>query len=223
MEDPGPGTVVVYSEAGDKFTLHLNGEQRNATPMTRVVIENFKEVPISFRIVFTDGSPELTKKGIRQGVYCIYAIDKGKKGNVLRVKGCSESAPAGETVQLQPPIQEGEGIPMDQPAPPAQLSATYANGVISINDGRKIKVNKVKATGMTYPRVIMTTLQGAKVAITYDDNTEKYSAESPLQYEVKDYQLNNAYFTLTVDEGGAAKTWHVKLQNANGYDLKIEE
>jgi hypothetical protein len=33
---------------------------------------------------------------------------------------------------------------------------------------------------------------------------------------------NNNFFKLTVDEGGPEKTWHVKLQNSNGYDLKIE-
>ena len=75
---------------------------------------------------------------------------------------------------------------------------------------------------MTYPQVIMTALPGARVSITYDDNSEKYSAESPFKYEVKDFSNNNSYLTLTVDEGGPSKTWHVKLQNSNGYDLKIE-
>ncbi|NOT73995.1 MAG: hypothetical protein HOP08_03635 [Cyclobacteriaceae bacterium] len=217
VEDPGPGTVVVYSENGDKFTLYLNGGQMNASPMSRVVVENFKEVPVSFRMVFEDGSPELTKKGLRQGKYCLYSIVKDKKGNALKMKGCSMDPPADPAgTSTQSPVTTSAA------STPDQLSAKFVDGMIVINDGRTIAVKKVQANGMTYPRVIMTALPGAKVSITYDDNSESYSAESPLKYEVKDFQLNNAYFTLTVDEGGPARTWHVKLQNANGYDLKID-
>jgi hypothetical protein len=222
QEDPGPGSVTVYSENGDNFTLFLNGQSRNATPTSRVVVDNFKEVPVSFRIVFEDKKiPEIKKKGIRQGKHCMFAIVTGKKGDrSLKVRGCSEEPEASALATTTPASQPVASTPST--STPDQLSATYANGVITINDGRTIKVNKVKANGMTYPRVIMTALTGAKVTITYDDNTEKYSAETPFQYEVKDFQLNNAYFTLTVDEGGPAKTWKVKLQNANGYDLKLE-
>ena len=90
-------------------------------------------------------------------------------------------------------------------------------------DGRILKVTKVKVNGMTYPRIIFQALQGSKVSLKYDNGNESYEAESPMQYEIKDFQNNNAYVTVTVDEGGPAKTWHVKLQNANGYDLKIED
>ncbi|MEI9919001.1 MAG: hypothetical protein WDO14_09405 [Bacteroidota bacterium] len=221
QEDPGPGTVTVFSEDGAKFTLYVNGERKNATPDTRVVA-NMAEVPFQFRIVFEDSKiPEIDKRGIRQGKHCLYAIVSGKKGHQLKVGGCSNDAPT-DVASTNTPATTTP-VETTPTSAPAQLSATYKDGVISINDGRTLKVTKVKANGMTYPRIHFTALQGAKVSLKYDNGNESYEGESPIQYEVKDYQNNNAYVTVTVDEGGAAKTWHVKLQNANGYDLKIED
>jgi hypothetical protein len=219
QDDPGVGTVTVFSEDGSKFTLYLNGDRKNASPDTRVVAANISEVPISFRIVFEDSKiPEITKRGIRQGKHCLFAIIKNKKGEyVLRVGDCTESEPEGVTESSQPSVATSQAT-----STPDQLSATYANDVITINDGRTLKVNKLKVNGMTYPRVHFTALPGAKVSLKYDGSGESYSAESPMEYEVKDFSNNNSYFTLTVDEGGPAKTWYVKLKNSNGYDLKIE-
>lgn len=223
--DPGPGTVTVYSENGENFTLYLNGDIKNATPTTRVVVNNVTEVPVAFRIVFEKSSlGELKKNGMRQGTNCLYAIEKNKKNEqVLKMKGCSdEPSEAQASVSSSTSVMQSSEVSSAVTSNPDKLSATYSNGVITINDGRTINVKKVKANGMTYPQVFMTALQGAKVTISYDGNDETYSAESPLKYEVKDFSNNNSYFTLTVDEGGPAKTWRVKLQNANGYDLKIE-
>jgi hypothetical protein len=214
--EPGPGSVTVYAEDGEKFTLYLNGDQKNTSASSRVVVDNVVEVPVSFRIVF-ENNTELKKNGMRGGTNCLYAVQKNKKGErVLKIKGCTDE---GTVASASPAIVEPTPAVISTPA---QLSATYANGKITINDGRTFPVKKVKVNGMTYPRVIMTALSGAHASITYDDNDEKYNAEIPFQYEVKDFSNNNSYLTLTVDEGGPAKTWHVKLQNTNGYDLKIE-
>lgn len=217
--EPGIGTVTVFSEDGSKFTLYLNGDRKNASPDTRVVAANISEVPISFRIVFEDSKiPEITKRGVRQGTHCLFAIIKNKKGEyVLRVGDCTESAPEVAVQSVQPTATAPTPI-----STPDQLSATYANDVITINDGRTFKVSKLKVNGMTYPRVHFIALPGAKISLKYDGTGERYSSESPMEYEVKDFSNNNSYFTLTVDEGGPAKTWSVKLKNSNGYDLKIE-
>ena len=224
QENPGPGTVTVYAEDAAKFTLFINGEQKNASPSGRVVA-NMTEVPFSFRIVFENNKfPEITKRGIRQGKHCQYALVNGKKGYSLKVAGCNDNAPADATVTEAAPTQTAPAVtPTTTPsAQPAQLSATYKDDLITINDGRTLKVTKVKVNGMTYPRIIFTALAGAKVSLKYDNGNEAYEAESPMEYEVKDYTNNNAYVTVTVDEGGPAKTWHVKLKNSNGFDLKIE-
>ena len=222
QDDPGTGTVTVFSEDGTKFTLYLNGDRKNASADTRVVAANISEVPVSFRIVFEDSKiPEIKKNGIRQGKHCLYAVVKNKKGEyVLKVGGCSEAEPEGTAQPAEPAT-----TPATTPTPvstPDQLSATYADGVITINDGRTLKITQVKVNGMTYPRIHFLALQGSTVSLKYDNGNETYSAESPMEYEVKDFTNNNAYVTVTVDEGGPAKTWHVKLKNSNGYDLKIE-
>jgi hypothetical protein len=219
QDNPGTGSVTVFSEDGAKFTLYLNGDRKNASADTRVVASNISEVPISFRIVFEDSKiPEITKRGIRQGKHCLFAVVKNKKGEyALRVGDCTEAEPVTDQ-----PVTVSEGTQATPTSAPDQLSATYANDVITINDGRTLKVNKVKVNGMTYPRVHFTALPGAKVSLKYDATGESYNAESPMEYEVKDFSNNNSYFMLTVDEGGPTKTWYVKLKNSNGYDLKIE-
>lgn len=218
QDNPGVGSVTVFSEDGAKFTLYLNGDRKNASADTRVVAANISEVPISFRIVFEDSKiPEITKRGFRQGKHCLFAIVKNKKGEyALRVGDCTESEPEG-AVASAPAVTASAPV-----STPDQLSATYANDVITINDGRTLKVSKLKVNGMTYPRVHFTALSGARISLRYDATGESFTAESPMEYEVKDFSNNNSYFTLTVDEGGPAKTWYVKLKNSNGYDLKIE-
>lgn len=236
QDDPGPGSVQVYSEAGNKFTLYVNGEKANPTPETSVTY-NIKVPQFQFRIVFEDSKfPEIKQRGIRLGKHCTYPIVKGKKGLALKVGGCSDAAPAGTSpavVETSPAQTSNPAVTTSTTTPatttttptsaPEQLSATYKDGVISINDGRTLKVTKVKVNSMSYPRIKFTALQGAKVSLKYDKENEEYSGESPIEYEVKNFQNNNAYVTVTVDEGGPKKTWHVKLQNANGYDLKIED
>lgn len=221
QDNPGTGTVTVFSEDGAKFTFYLNGDRKNATPDTRVVAANISEVPVSFRIVFEDSKiPEIKKNGMRQGKHCLFGVVKNKKGEyVLKVGGCSEAEPEGVA---QPTVTVQPAQPTTLVSTPDQLSATYANDVITINDGRTLKVTKLKVNGMTYPRVHFTALTGAKISLKYDGTGESYNAESPMEYEVKDFSNNNSYFTLTVDEGGPAKTWSVKMKNSNGYDLKIE-
>jgi hypothetical protein len=229
---PGPGSVTVFSEDGENFTLYLNGEQKNGSPASRIVV-NITEEQVSFRIVFQNSTtPEVKRSGLRGGAHCMYAIEKNKKNErVLKIKGCSEEPAAADgqyssqnsetatsEVTSVTEVVSTSGVT----STPAQLSATHKDGVITINDGRIFSVKKIKANGMTYPRVMMTILEGAHVSIAYDNNSEKYNAEVPFEYEVKDFSNNNAYFTLTVDEGGPAKTWRVKLQNNNGYDLRIE-
>jgi len=223
QDEPGTGRVTVFSEDGANFTLYLNGESKNTTPTTRVVVENVTEVPVSFRIVFENGSiPQLTKNGIRQGKDCLYVVHKNKKGQyALKAGGCSDGEPETEGF-VQSGTQPTKPIVGTTISAPGQLSATYKEDIISINDGRQLTVKKVRVNGLTYPRIIFTALTGATISVKYDNGIESYSAESPMQYEVKDFKNNNAYFTLTVDEGGPAKTWYVKLKNNNGFDLKIE-
>ena len=108
----------------------------------------------------------------------------------------------------------------------AKLSATYSKGVISLSDGRHFTVKKGNVKGFsggwfaTY--VNMNAPAGAKVTITYDSNPETFKSEVPFSYKVNDSDNKDAYFKLTVDEGGPDKTWSVRLQNEGGKQLVIE-
>ena len=145
-QDPGPGSVTVFSEEGENFTLYLNGEQKNASPASRVVVENVTEVRVSFRIVFQDAIPELKKSGFRQGANCLFSIQKNKKGErVLRMKDCREGGAVadGQAVQQDNAPVQREATPVSSPE---QLSARYADGTITINDGRTLSVKKLRPT-----------------------------------------------------------------------------
>src|SRR4051812_48320844 len=90
QDDPGPGSISVYAEGGEKFTLYVNSEKANASPDTRI-IKNINTPTFQFRIVFEDSKfPEIKQRGIRLGKHCSYPIVKGKKGLTLKVGACSD-------------------------------------------------------------------------------------------------------------------------------------
>ena len=217
------GSMKFFTDEGEKFTLYLNGDIKNAAPAPSVLAENVVEPMIQVRIVFEDATiPPIKKQVMRMGNDCVYLISKNKKGEYgFKVKSASGNM-GGST----PPAVTSEA-PTSAPSSPthasAKLSATYSDGTISISDGRQLRVTKTKTSGgWPSPHVIMNAPTGAKVTITYDDNNEKYNTEVPFNYEVKDYNNNNSYFRLTVDEGGPDKTWYVRLQNGTAYQLTID-
>ena len=107
-----------------------------------------------------------------------------------------------------------------------KLTATYSKGVISLSDGRHLKVKKGNVKGFsggwfaTY--VVMNDPTGAHATITYDNNSESFKSEVPFSYKVIDNDNKDSYFKLTVDEGGPDKTWSVRLQNEGGKQITIE-
>lgn len=217
-QDQYEGSVTLFAEEGENFSLFLNGEKVNTSPAAKVVAERVKEVSISMRIVFEDGSIQPVKKNfMRAGKDCTYVLKKDKKGQYsVKIKSCLA------------PFSQGPGAGGDAPmssggSQPEKLTATYSDGTITVSNGNSYTVTK-KGTpgGFPSPHVIMNEPVGAKVTITYDDNSEKYETEVPFDYEVKDYSNNNSYFRLTVDEGGPDKTWYVRLKNSTGYVLVIE-
>lgn len=216
-QDPYEGSVTLFAEEGENFSLFLNGEKVNASPAAKVVAEKVKDASISMRIVFEDGSIQPVKKNVmRAGKDCTYILKKDKKGQyVVRVKSCLNPFPQGPGAGGDEPMSSGG-------SQPEKLSASYSDGVITVNNGNTYTVTKSRTSGMPSPHVIMNAPVGAKVTITYDNNAEKYETEVPFDYVVDDYNNNNSYFRLTVDEGGPDKTWYVRLQNSNGYKLTIE-
>jgi hypothetical protein len=216
-DSPYAGTMTFFTDEGEKFTLYLNGEQVNQAPAARVVAQ-IKDASVSLRIVFEDVSlPQFKKTIMRMAKDCTYMISKNKKGEYTSsMKSCTGTLDNGNTTMTTGTTTTA--MPTDGP-----LTAKYQDGVILLSDGSRLTVTKVKTNGMwPSPHVKMTVPVGAKVSITYDDNKETYNTEVPFDYEVKDYNNNNSYFKLTVDQGGPDKTWYVRLQNGTGYMIKIE-
>lgn len=219
--NPYLGTATFFAEEGEAFTLYVNGEKINAQPAPNVVDEEVTTASISIRVVFADGAtPELKKTIFRMGKDCTYMIKKNKKGEYgTSMKSCNGQLGPPQSAQ---PVAVAPVAPI-APAGGGKLSATYTDGIIHISDGRMLTVTKSKTSGgWPSPHVKMNAPTGARVSITYDDNNEKYNTEVPFDYEVKDYNNNNSYFRLTVDEGGPDKTWYVRLQNGTAYQLTIE-
>ncbi|MFN8237301.1 MAG: hypothetical protein U0T77_03950 [Chitinophagales bacterium] len=77
-----PGTITVFSEDGDKFTLSVAGVQQNNAPATQVVAKDVTGGMVPVSIVFENSTiPKLSKNIMRLGQDGIYSIRKDKKGN----------------------------------------------------------------------------------------------------------------------------------------------
>lgn len=222
--DPWLGTYTFFSEVGEKFTLYIDGAQVNANPGTKVEVP-VRGTSINVRAVFADASILPLKKQImRWGKDCTYSITKNKKGEyVFDKKSCTGVLPtAGGGVSVTAPASPQEAAGM----PPAttevtKLTAKVEGEEIVLSDGRRLTISK-KQANWPDPHVIMKNPEGAKVTISYDDGKDTYNTEIPFDYTVKNWEKNNIYFKLTVDEGGPDKTWSVRLQHGTAYIITIE-
>lgn len=95
--------VVVFSEDGDKFTLFLNGEQKNATPLSNVKVNGLTSTFYTAKIDFEDHKlPDISSKNfaVELGSEATYVIKKNKKGEyVLRFHSYSpiSNTPSGSS------------------------------------------------------------------------------------------------------------------------------
>jgi len=77
-----PGTITVFSEDGDKFTLFVAGIKQNNLPATQVVAQDISGGMVSISIQFENNSiPKLSKNIMRMAQDGVYSIRKDKKGN----------------------------------------------------------------------------------------------------------------------------------------------
>lgn len=88
--------LEIYSEAGLKFTLILNGRKMNEQPVSNIQVVNTDKDYVHAKIVFEDNSiAEIDKKmlqladpaegSVKSPVSCVYKIVESKKGEqVLR-------------------------------------------------------------------------------------------------------------------------------------------
>jgi hypothetical protein len=222
--DPWLGKYTFFSEEGEKFTLYIDGEQVNASPAAKVEVP-IRGTTINARAVFEETSIVPLKKQImRWGKDCTYSIVKNKKGEyIFDKKSCTGALPTangGVSVTAPKSPEEAAGMPAPT-SQPKQLSGKVEGDEIVLSDGRRFSITRTKANWPD-PHVIMKNPTGAKVSITYDDGKDTYNTEVPFDYTVKNWEKNNIYFKLTVDEGGPDKTWSVRLQHGTAYIITIE-
>jgi hypothetical protein len=88
-------SAVVFSEAGEKFTVILNGEKKNEKPLTNVKIQGLTAEFYQARIDFEDPLLKDFAEGnfaVQRGSEVTYIVKKNKKGEyVLRFYGQTEA------------------------------------------------------------------------------------------------------------------------------------
>jgi hypothetical protein len=121
-------SAVAFSEAGEKFTIYLNGEKKNTTPQVNIKITGLTSEFYQARIDFED--PMMTdfaenNFAVQRGSEVTYVVKKNKKGEyVLRYYGQTDGSAGGETTQNQSEVksfaevddsdQQGEDLQINQ-------------------------------------------------------------------------------------------------------------
>jgi hypothetical protein len=92
--------AVVFSEAGEKFTIYLNGEKKNTTPQVNVKIQGLTSEFYQARIDFEDALLTDFTEGnfaVQFGSEVTYIVKKNKKGEyVLRYYGQADVTVGGD-------------------------------------------------------------------------------------------------------------------------------
>lgn len=96
-------SAVVFSEAGEKFTVYLNGEKKNNTPQANVKISGLTSEFYQARIDFEDAMMmdfAENNFALQLGSEVTYVVKKNKKGEyVLRYYGQTDGAGGGEMTE----------------------------------------------------------------------------------------------------------------------------
>ncbi|HRN36454.1 MAG TPA: hypothetical protein PLL18_06040, partial [Flavobacteriales bacterium] len=106
--------LVVFSEAGDKFTLIVDGEVKNATPAARVVAQGIRNETPLLVVRFADaGMAELRQNGwLEFGKEYTIRVTTNKKGErVLRMQGVAELGTTKAPTEKPTPAQFVEDAP----------------------------------------------------------------------------------------------------------------
>lgn len=78
--------AVIYSEAGEKFTLYLNGEAMNSAPQSNVKLQNLTSEFYQARIDFQDATLadfSNNNLALHPGMEVTYQVKKNKKGEYI--------------------------------------------------------------------------------------------------------------------------------------------
>lgn len=133
----------------------------------------------------------------------------------------SVSTPSTSGKVSSPEPSASVNVPASTPVAQGSLKAELQGNKIVLSDGRKFTVNSFAGTSDA-PHIKSSVLQGAKVTITYADGLDTYTATFPFDYTVPKREKYSQSAVITVDEGGADKTWSVNWKNSTWKVASIE-
>lgn len=141
-------TAVVFSEAGENFTIYLNGEKKNSGPQSNVKMQGLTSDFYQARIDFADPAFKDFSEGnfaVQQGSEVTYIIKKNKKGEyVLRFYGQTEGS-----------TQPTAANPNTQVKSYAEVDDTQESDDVQIN--QSISIQEQPATKTTITQTTTTT------------------------------------------------------------------
>ena len=127
--------AVIYSEAGEKFTLYLNGEPMNSTPQANVKLQNLTSEFYQARVDFQDATlADFSNNNfaLHPGMEVTYQIKKNKKGEyVLRFyteNPVSSSTATNSTNSAAKDFAVVDDAPATPAANPVQTTTTVPAG-----------------------------------------------------------------------------------------------
>jgi hypothetical protein len=142
-------SAVVFSEAGEKFTVYLNGEKSNSTPQSNVKIQGLTSEFYQARIDFEDPLLKDFAEGnfaVQRGSEFTYIIKKNKKGEyILRYYGQVDGSTTEEKPQSNTEVKSfAEVDETEQQAEDVQINQT-----ISIQEQPVAKTTVTQTTTTT--------------------------------------------------------------------------
>jgi hypothetical protein len=157
-------SAVVFSEAGENFTLFLNGEKKNNSPQPNVKVQGLTSEFYQARIDFEDPMLKDFAEGnfaVQIGSEVTYIVKKNKKGEyVLRYYGQADGAAAGTATQAHAEVKSF-----------AEVDDTEQQGEdVQINQTISIQEQPAAKTTVTQTTTTTTKAQPAKPATTTGGN-----------------------------------------------------
>jgi hypothetical protein len=157
-------SAVVFSEAGENFTVYLNGEKKNSSPQSNVKIQGLTSEFYQARIDFEDPMLKDFAEGnfaVERGSEFTYIIKKNKKGEyVLRYYGQTDGTSAEEAPQTNGEVKSFAEVD----------DADHATEDVQINQTISIQEQPVAKTTVTQTTTTTTKAQPAKPATATGGN-----------------------------------------------------
>jgi len=177
--------LVVYSDDGTHFTLLVDGEQKNATPASRVVATGIRTVTPRMTIRFEESGIQPINKPLYLEANMEYTmmITTNKKGErVLRPTG---QAPLGTAVisSPQPPATFQEDVPLDGttgPVPGQTTTTTIVQEVDGVTDPVGMRMDVV-VPGISMNVNIQDGMGGTTTTTTTTTTTHSSTTTHPQQ------------------------------------------